>query len=167
MKASPAFTLIEMLIVVAIILIISGVLWMTMILFVRNAHTVGVETGLQESARLACYSLIKDISSTHQIPDRFDKWQRNDDTLILKINERAGESIIVYEQKDDAFNRYRIISVDGKTSVHCSRLIPHRVTRFEYKVSDKTVSFTLSVGYKWQGKEKEYEFSSAANIYSL
>ncbi len=154
-------TLIEMLIVIAIIAIISGPLCFTFVIYSRQSHTLSIDFALQDSARLACSALIRDISSASETLDKYEAWERSPSVLILKSMRGEKEQFIIYECKEGWFARH-IIRPDTQSIIHTSRVIPEHVRSFEYDVKGRLIHFKLSMGYTFQGKEKALEYSSAS-----
>ncbi len=153
-------TLIELLIVVAIIAVTSGVLWSTMIIYGRNTHIFSYQSDVQNAARMTCYSIIKDIANTSDILQEYEQWQRDDSTLILQY--KSQDRVVVYQKVDDALYRYSI--TDAGTAPHKTAVITDNVTTFTYTIEGKRVRFRSDITYTWQDREKTYTYSSAGRL---
>ena len=159
-----AFTLIESLICIAIIAVISGPIFLSLIIYTRNAHTYGVETGLHDQVRLASFTFIKDISNTIEIMTSYDVWNQSEKVLILKTLGDSENRIIIYEYRDTCLLRHAMTLNDDNKAIHRSHLVGPGLIDFKYTIDGKTVSFKMETKYTWQDREKRTIFKSAANM---
>lgn len=165
-KHKIAFTLIELLIVIAIIAILSGTLWLTLIYYERCAHTYQLQQDMHDQARLAIQALIKDIANASAVVNAVANWQQNPNILILKLAdpESAKAQFVIYEARNYTLFRHTLRQQGQDFTTHSTKIIGQNLQDFSYSLESKLINFQLTLAFDWQQRRFEAKFASAANL---
>lgn len=166
LRDNSAFTLIELLIVVAIIATLSGTLWLTLIYYERRAYTYQLQQDMHDQARLAIQALIKDITNASAVVNAVANWQQNKNVLILKLAdpESAKAQFIIYEARNDTLFRHTLRQQEHDFTTHSTKIIGPNLQDFSYSLESKLINFQLTLAFDWQQRHFEAKFASAANL---
>ncbi|MCX7766495.1 MAG: prepilin-type N-terminal cleavage/methylation domain-containing protein [Candidatus Sumerlaeia bacterium] len=165
-KHKNAFTLIELLIVVAMIAILSGTLWLTLIYYERRAHSYQLQQDMHAQARFAIQAIIKDIANSSDVVNAVATWQQNKNILILKLAdpESTRAEFVIYEAKNDMLLRHILRNQEEDYTTHSTKIIGQNLKDFSYSLSQKLIDFQLTLAFDWQQRHFEAKFASAANL---
>ncbi len=163
--ASLGVTLIELLIVVAMISILAVPLTTLSLYVMRRSHTGMLDSHGRNQLRLAATALIKDIKSAVAVKSELDSWQEDEKTLILRLAtyEPRDPVYVVYARKENALVRTAIYRNESKRPPHSSVCVEN-LDHFAYSRMEKLITFELRVNYSWHQEEHPFEISSSAAL---
>lgn len=162
---SCGVTLIELLIVIAIITVLAAPLTTVGLYVMRRSHTGILDSHGRNQLRLASTALIKDIKSAVAVESRLDSWQQDDTTLILRLAtyDPADPAYVVYTRKDNTLVRTTVYSKESGRSPH-SCVCVENLDHFAYARENKLITFVLRVNYRWHQEQHPFEISSSAAV---
>jgi prepilin-type N-terminal cleavage/methylation domain-containing protein len=163
--ASRGVTLIELLIVVAMIAILAAPLATVGIYVMRRSHTGILDSQGRNQLRLAATALIKDIKSAVAVEPELSSWKQDDQTLILRLAtyEKGDPEYVVYAHKDNSLVRTALYSKASGRVPH-SFVCAENLDTFEYTRVERLISFTLRVNYSWHQEKHPFEISTSVAL---
>lgn len=163
--ASHGVTLIELLIVVAMLTILAAPLTTLTLYVMRRSHTGLLDSHGRTQLRMAATALIKDIKSAVAAESELDSWQEDEKTLILRLAtyEPRDPVYVIYTRKDNVLVRTAIYSKESGRLPHSSVCVEN-LDHFAYSRTEKLITFELRVNYSWHQEEHPFEIGSSAAL---
>lgn len=163
--ASHGVTLIELLIVVAMISILAVPLTTLSLYVMRRSHTGMLDSHGRNQLRLAATALIKDIKSAVAVESGLDSWQEDEKTLILRLAtyEPVDPVYVIYTRKENSLVRTAIYREESGRLPHSSICVEN-LDHFAYSRTEKLITFELRVNYSWHQEEHPFEIGSSAAL---
>lgn len=164
MKNNSGVTLIEMLIVVAIIAIIGAPIMTVTIYAIHQGKEGDLNSEQQDALRLASYSLYKDIKNASSAEVIADKSGTKSNSLKLyfdKMFKNASYEYTIYTSDKGNFLKKTYKKNGQLLEIH--KYI-NNVNTADFKIGNNVVRYTLRTKITWDNRDIIYEIKTAVKI---